>query len=172
MTSSASKVHLVFDDYPKPSLKYAEWDSHGIVEWEYRITGPEQRRVPKYLSDALKSRSFKRQLPQFLADERQDHSYGPILGNQHLYLDVPGKCYYFWLSEGVLKREVQESLTSNHQEVDTKMMIHAKAADLVQGNIVIRASDTDIAVIRLKHSVYLKACMWMEVGIVSKNNRR
>ena len=87
-------------------------------------------------------------------------------------MDVPGKCYHFWLSEGVLKREVEESLTSNHQEADTKMMIHAKAADLAQGNIVIRASDTDIAVILLYHSAHLQASLWMEVGTVSKNNRR
>ena len=39
------------------------------------------------------------------------------------------------------------------------MMIHAKAADLAQGNIVIRASDTDIAVILLRLSVHLMASM-------------
>ena len=114
MTSSASKACFVFDDYPKPSLKDAERNRRGVVEREYRITGPEQRRVPKDLSDARKYRFFKRQLPQFLADEWKDHSYGPILGNRNLYLDVSGRCYHFWLSEGVLKREVEEPLTSNH----------------------------------------------------------
>lgn len=172
LSSSARQVHLVFDDYPKPSLKDAERDRRGIVEKEYRITGPEQRRVPKDLSDALKSRSFKRQLPLFLADEWQDPSYGQILGTRHLYMDVPGKCYHFWVSEGVMMREVEESLTSNHQEADTKMIIHAKAADLDCGNTVIRASDTDIAVILIYHSTQLQATLWMDVGTVSKNNRR
>ena len=62
-------IHIVFDDYPQPSIKDIERDRRGADSRTFVITGPEQCRIPRDLNDALKSRSFKRQLPQFMADE-------------------------------------------------------------------------------------------------------
>ena len=69
LTSSAKRVHIVFDDYPQPSIKDTERDRRGTEDRTYVITGPMQRRIPKDMSQALKSRSFKKELPQFLAKE-------------------------------------------------------------------------------------------------------
>ena len=54
-----------------------------------------------------------------------------------------------YVSEGEVKRDTVDVLSNNHEEADTKICIHAKAADTSNGNVVIRASDTDIAVILL-----------------------
>lgn len=39
------------------------------------------------------------------------------------------------------------------------------------GNIVVRASDTDIAVILLYYCHRFKSTLWMDIGTVSKNRR-
>ena len=79
LLNTAKVVHIVFDDYPQPSIKDTERDRRGANNRTFVITGPEQRRVPRDLNDALKFKSFKRELPQFLADEWQDSSYTDIM---------------------------------------------------------------------------------------------
>jgi len=145
-------IHIVFDDYPQPSIKDTERDRRGADSRTFVITGPEQRRIPRDLNDALKSRSFKRQLPQFLADEWQDSSYTDNIMKQHeVILDVPGECYSFKVEDGVICRSTVQTLRNDHEEADTKICLHAVFRDHVDNDIVIRASDTDIAVILLYH---------------------
>ena len=55
-------------------------------------------------------------------------------------------------------------LSNNDEEADTKICMHAKAADTSNGNVVIRASDTDIAVfccIIVRNSAAISG--WMSV---------
>lgn len=144
----------------------------GSDDRTFIITGPEQRRVPRQLNDALKSKSFKKQLPQFLANEWQDSSYANILGDREVFLDVPGECYKFQVTEGVMQRDTVDGLRNNHEEADTKICLHSLSADRENGNIVVRASDTDIAVILLYHCYRFQSTLWMDIGTVSKNNRR
>lgn len=167
------QIHLVFDAYPQPSLKDTERDRRGADDRQFLITGPEQRR-PNSMSDALKSRSFKTQLPHFLAREWQNQSYAQLLGSHQLYLDVPGQCYCFEVLDGTLQREEVPSLSNNHEEADTKICLHAKAADQAKlnGDIVIRASDTDIAVIMLYHCGHIDSPLWIDTGTSAKKNRR
>jgi len=171
---SKKQVHIVFDDYPQPSLKDAERARRGAIGADaqtYAITGPLQRR-PKDMGEALKSRSFKKELPVFLSNEWVDQSYESILGNCELFLDIPGVCYHFHVVNGVIHRDEVDGLKSNHEEADTKIIIHGNAADTEGGNIVVRASDTDIAVILIHHANLFSAILWMDVGTAAKNNRR
>ena len=173
VTLSKKEVHLIFDDYPQPSLKDMERGRRGIDEQEFVINGPEQKR-PKDMGKALKSRSFKTQLPKFLAREWQNQAYLHILGDCNLHLDIPGETYHYHVVNGILRHESDNGLTNNHEEADTKIVLHAKALDddRKQGAIVIRASDTDIEVILLYHCNKFKSPLWMDVGMSSKNNRR
>lgn len=75
-------------------------------------------------------------------------------------------------ADGVIIQEVMEILKNNHQEADTKVVLHAKSPDREQGNIVIRVSDTDIAVLLLYHSANLSATLWMNTGTATKSIRR
>lgn len=68
LTTSAKCIHIAFDDYPQPSIRDTERDRWGSDDRTFIITGSEQRRVPRKLNDALKSKS-KKQLPKFLANE-------------------------------------------------------------------------------------------------------
>lgn len=57
-------VDIVFDTYEEPSLKASERHRRGVEETIYVISGPDQVR-PKDMVKALKSSSFKQQLPRF-----------------------------------------------------------------------------------------------------------
>ena len=172
LRSRARIIHIVFDNYPQPSIKDSERDRRGADSRAFVITGPEQRRVPRDMNEALKSKSFKKQLPQFLADEWQDSSYAKMIKQHEVVLDVPGECYSFKEEDGVVRRSIVESLRNNHEEADTKICLHALFRDAVNGEIVVRASDTDIAVILLYHCNTFQSSLWMDVGTAAKNNRR
>ena len=124
------------------------------------------------MTEALKSRSFKREIPVFLSKEWMDPSYASILGKRSLFLDIPGACYHFHAADDVVHRDPVDGLKSNHEEADTKICIHAKAADQIADNIIVRASDTDIAVILLHHCHTFNARVWIDAGTAAKNNRR
>ena len=170
--SEAKFIHVVFDDYRQPSIKETERDLRGTDNRTFVITGPEQRRVPRDLKDSLTSRSFKRQLPLFLATEWKNPIYAEIIKNKEIILDVPGECYSFKVQDGVVHRCEVKELQNNHEEADTKICLHSLFRDNARGDIVIRASDTDIVVILLYHCHKYECNLWMDVGTAAKNNRR
>jgi len=175
LSLSNVRVHVAFDDYPQPSLKDRERARQGTTAEDsrsYIITGPAQRR-PNDISKVLTSRSFKRELPDFLAREWQDQANAHVLGTCDVFLDVPsGQCFHFHVSEGEVKRDTVDMLSNNHDEADTKICMHVKAADTSDGNVVLHASDTDIAVILLYHCEKSSSHIWMDVGTTFKHNRR
>ena len=120
-------VHVAFDDYPQPSLKDAERARRGTTAEDsrsYIITGPAQRR-PNDISKVLTSRSFKRELPDFLAREWQDQANAHILGNCNFFLDVPsGQCFHFHVSEGEVKRDSYRSSPGSSPGVAAPILKH------------------------------------------------
>jgi hypothetical protein len=171
LSCSKDRVDLVFDRYTEPSIKDSERGRRGTLEQLYVITGTEQR-CPQNLQEALKSKSFKINLPLFLVNEWEHQEYADALDKCHLYVGVEDNCYHFFVEDKVVKKETVLRLKCNHDEADTRVCLHAKDADRSTDNLVIRASDTDIAIVMLYHSHKFTAKIWMDVGISSKNSRR
>ena len=86
-------------------------------------------------------------------------------------------CPYHWkqrcISNGkVIKDEVTE-LVSNHEEADTLICMHVNHINSTKvQNIIIRASDTDIAVILIYHRRKFDANRWMDIGTSFRNDKR
>ena len=169
----SKEVHLISDDYQSVSLKDVERGRRGNDASHYLITGPEQKR-PSDLKKALKSSSFKKELPKFLAQEWRDPTYAQLLGTCRIYLDIPNEVLLFRVTHECVEVESVEALISNHVEADTKICLHALEADTnyEDGAIVVRAHDTDIAVILLHHCSKFKRIVLMDVGTASKRDRR
>lgn len=177
-TSLCSKrVDLVFDAYPIPSIKESERARRGLDEKEemvFIITGPEQHR-PRNINDSMKSRSFKSELPKFLASEWESPQYAHLIGEKNVFISYLGACYQFFVHDGKVVREEVGELKTNHEEADTLICAHVKSIAKEMDhtcNIVIRGSDTDIAVILLYHCWDMSARIWMDVGTSSGNSRR
>ena len=113
-----------------------ERDRWGSDDKIYIITGPEQREVQRNLNDVLKTKSFQKQLPQFLVNEWQNSSYANLFGDRVVFLDVQGKFYEFQVTEEVIRERV-ERLRKKHEEADTKICLRALLVDLKNGNLVV-----------------------------------
>ncbi|CAL4180456.1 unnamed protein product, partial [Meganyctiphanes norvegica] len=90
----------------------------------------------------------KDQLAKFLLKEWQKDQYGPILDNKTLFVSYGGNCVHLTFNELEVKIVVEhpDHLQGSHEEADTLLAFHAANSN---GNIVVRASDTDVMVILL-----------------------
>ena len=88
---------------------------------------------------------------------------------------VDTNCRQFRGVDGAVEAIPAPHLESNHPEADTRICLNAIDADLsIQqpSEIVVTASDPDVAVILLHHCHRMKSNMWMEVGNKGKGDRR
>ena len=173
LSHQSKRIDIAFDTYEEPSIKDCERERRGAKEQRYVISGPDQIR-PKNIEKALKSSSFKRGLPEFMMDDWAGEQYRHILEGRIVFLGVNGKCAKYSVVNGGVQKELIQDLFCNHPEADTRLCFHLTVADLdcQDGDIVVRASDTDILVILLHHVHRFTCTIWMEVGTSGKDNRR
>ena len=170
---SSKRVDIVFDTYEEPSIKGMERERRGTCDRNYKIIGPQQTR-PVDFNEALKSPSFKRELPTFLLNEWKEQAYAHIIHERHVYVGHLDKCRHFYVEDGVVRHETIDVLGCNHAEADTRICLHARGIDDVgnANNIIIRASDVDIVVIMIHHVWKFSATLWMDTGTSNGKNRR
>ena len=168
----AKEIHLCFDKYMNNSIKDSERSLRGASETQYTITGPDQtiRQSGKKL---LSNTGFKTALSKFLLNEWQNAQYYNILQEKILFVSYGGKCFQYQGNgeqSGSITTTSPSHLQGNHEEADTLIAFHAVNID---GNVIVRASDTDVLVILIgvirKHRQTMGNII-MDSGI--KNNRR
>ena len=167
----AKRVDLVFDTFVTPSIKDMERDrrSQSDREVEFRISGPNQKRPSDFLK-ALRNDSFKSELVKFFVDYFDDDSFSHIIGDKTVRVTIAATCYMFTASGDRILKEVDETLSSTHEEADTKMILHASTIT-GPANVVIRTSDTDVLAIVLGNIDKMKngVKLFLEVGFSGKN---
>jgi len=167
------RVDINFDTYERPSIKDCERARRAAdTGGKLVIDGPQQKRVGSFKKQ-LEVEEFKKELPVFLMKNWSSSHLKPLLENRVVYLGVMEECTRYFVEDGVVKEESVDSLKCNHAEADTRVIIHMIEADKsTPGDIVIRASDTDILVLLLYHLHRITSTVWMEVGTTGRGNRR
>ena len=71
-----------------------------------------------------------------------------------------------WTSTG-RDVELEQLLLDEHEEADTRMLLHAKEAS-VQGYVqtVVVSHDTDVLVLLFAHQSHLSLFMWIQTGVI------
>ena len=157
----------------EPSIEGMERERRGTCDRNYKIIEPQQTR-PADFNEALKSPSFKRELPTFLLNEWKEQAYAHIIHERYVYVGHLDECRHFYVEDGVVRHGTIDVLGCNHAEADTRICLHARGIDDVgnANNIIIRASDIDIAVIMIHHAWKVSATLWMDTGTSNGKSRR
>ena len=168
---SSKRVDIIFDTYEMPSIKRMERQRRGMCDRNYKNIGPQQIR-PADFNGALTSASCKTELPTFLLNEWKEQAYAHIIHERHVHVGHRGECLHFFVEEGVVTHETIDVLGCNHPEADTRICLHTKVIDDAgnDNNVIIRASDTDFAVIMLHHAWIFSATLWMDTGTTNGKN--
>ena len=103
---------------------------------------------PKQWKKFLSSGENKRMLTRFLLQQWSRDNYADRIGNRNIYFAVEDKCFQLSVNDGkVACKEITE-LNSNHEEADTKLLLHVKhASENGETTIIIKSPDTDVAIL-------------------------
>ena len=101
---SSKRVDIIFDTYEMPSIKRMERERRGMCDRNYKNIGPQQIR-PADFNEALKSPSFKTELPSFLLNEWKEQAYAHIIHERHVYVGHLGECLHFFVEDAVRRSE-------------------------------------------------------------------
>ena len=110
-----------------------------------KITGGRQK-CPKQWKTFLSSVESQRTLTKFLLEQWSQDTYVDQIGSRKVYYVIKNKCFSLPVFAGkVICVEVPES-NSDHEEVDRKLLLHAKhAADNGESTIIFMSPGTDVA---------------------------
>ena len=146
------RMDVVWDDYFKDSLKAAARSQRGTGRRK-RVAG--QNKLPKIWQQFLRDSENKKELFRYLAEqifnwnETTDKDVVTTYGNQ------------------VLGAESAQLSPCNHEEGDTRMMVHA--AHAVQSGhrkVTIRSVDTDVVIVCIAVFPHLELDeMWVYYGV-------
>ena len=159
---STRRIDVVFDRYiGKASIKASAKSKQSGKRRPIRrmITGPDVP-LPQSLDNFLTMSENKADIARFLSESLQTRAE-TLLREQEL---VTGGGYQNVLKTTSNRSEVPH-LSSNHEEADTRIIIHAlDAARKGYDSIVINCQDTDLLLLLIYHLGHLHIEVWMMAG--------
>ena len=169
--SHATRIDFVSDRYPAVSIKNLERSKRaasGVTQ--IRIGGSIQK-VPRQFKKFLSLGQNKESLIEFIFNHLCSMQLQAKLRNLLLYFTHGQRCHRFYVDEGNETRieEVPE-LNSDHEEADTRLLLHAKNASTSHRAVTVRSPDTDVFILMLGHKSTIDASMYFDTG--SGNQRR
>ena len=77
-----------------------------------------------------------------------------------LYFSHGQKCHRFYVDEWNAARvEDIPELHSDHEEIDTRLLLHAKHASIAHEPITVKSPDTDVFILMLGHKSAIDAAL-------------
>ncbi|GFW70085.1 uncharacterized protein TNCV_2215381 [Trichonephila clavipes] len=112
------RIDIVFDQYFTPSIK----DLRRNETTSTVSIGPNQIRHHNFAGE-LKNTQFKEALVKFFIDHWANDNMYPFIGNKTIYLSFD-KCYSYCVVNNQVIRSIEESLSCDEHEVDTRIIYH------------------------------------------------
>ena len=152
MSHKSAQVDFVTDTYPVVSIKGIERTKRAGKGAEIITIYGKTQKTPSQFKKFLANGSNKEHLVEFLFKTWQD-TY--LQTNIKLIVSHGIHCHQLtWDANGKCSAEVVPELIADHEEADTRLILHAKHASdaCIYSCVVIRSPDTDVAIICLRFS--------------------
>ena len=141
------EVHIILDKYKPPSIKDYERELRGAIHQKFVITGPDQAQRQSGAT-LLINADFKEEFSRFVMSECFKPMYELVIGQKTVYLSHGGKCIKLQNAESLIFHVTEpDHLQAEHEAADTLIAFHM--SNILEGNIIVRSSDTDVLVILL-----------------------
>ncbi len=149
---NCKRLDFVADRYPVLSIKNTERGRRaekGVQR--VHIFGKDQN-VPKQWKKFLSCGDNKESLVAFICEHWRSCSSIRFGGITTMYVTAKEKCYVISLGDSdddPVRSEVVSVLQSNHEEADTRLLLHAKHATATYDRIIIKSPDTDVFILSI-----------------------
>ena len=158
---NAKEVHLVGDQYFETSIKSSERERRHQSVMQLTVYRPQQG-LPVQWKKFLSSGKNKTSLQLFLAE---DLARQQLNGSLDLVIALkPTATRVIFEPNSPAVSSSIDSLTSDHEEADTRLILHAKFAAEYSDSVVIWSPDTDVAVIAISHSSMMSCPVLFATG--------
>ena len=154
------RIDVVFDVYLNNSIKDVDRNCRSHAELMFNQILPTSQIKQSNL--LLSSNSNKNKLTQFIVNEWK--SLGNLLRNIELFATY--LLELFRVTQNTTEK-IHE-LTSNHQEADTRILLHTRHATLSCEEIIVSTPDTDVFLIMLLTILDKNIKLYMLTGTGSK----
>lgn len=167
--NGCQRVDVVFDRYVDLSIKTGERRKRGTsAGLQVNIHGPATP-VPNQWLKYISNQDNKKNLSAFLADTWCQIGVDSLLDGQELV--IGGGFKNSTRSVRIIKGHCEDlaNLKSDHEEADTRLLLHAKHASYDHSRIILQSPDTDVAVLCIFHFSSLKCEeLWFRTGVKDK----
>ena len=160
---TSSRIDVVFDVYRDQSIKTAEREnrgSHEGVVFSQIRPGHKIKNWRRLLACSESKDNFTK----FLAESWKDEKKRQTLGDKVLLVTSGDKCFRLTKNDW----QIVHDLTSNHEEADTRILLHAKHAAENYPSVVCVTDDTDVFVICLGFSKFINCKLFIRRGPKSR----
>ena len=157
-------IDIIADTYREKSLKNNEIDRRG--DSNKVIVRSALSKIPRNFSDYLKNGDNKTRRTELIKDEfvKHSHDYLQLLSSEVIYFSIDGLCLQI-KQERVIEAS---QLSSNQEEADTKVLLHANHAlhENIDQNVVLRSpsGDIDINILCIAMFSFQAERIWIDYG--------
>lgn len=148
-----ARVDVVFDTYPSVSIKSLEHKrraaSVGAAQ-QRMIYGPEQT-LPKQWKNFLTSGTNKETLIEYFVTAWSSVSPS-TLGDMLVFIAHGTQCHRVQVVDATTTSTIIPRLESDHEEADTRLILHAVDAGRSHDTVIIHSPDTDVLVLSVCHA--------------------
>lgn len=161
------RVDFVGDRYPKISIKDLERQNRAAGGTQMiRISNAKQP-VPRQWKKFLSAGQNKEEIMKFLFQHWSTLSSEKFNGKL-VYLTHENECHRFQATASTLSITEVPELESDHEEADTRLLLHAHHASTNHQDIVIRSPDTDVFVIAVYAKESITKNLFFATGTLNK----
>ena len=147
---NATRVDVVGDRYPELSIKNAERNRRAANGVQRVHIYSKDQSAPKQWKKFLSSGENKETLMTFLSEHWCTYTSSQLHCN--MYVTSEDKCYVLAPSsspnDAIVREEVSD-LQCNHEEADTRLLLHCNHVAATHDRMIIKSPDTDVFVLSI-----------------------
>ncbi|CAG5093255.1 Protein of unknown function [Cotesia congregata] len=155
LTYNRKEVHIIFDNYKKPSINdFGHDDLRGEEDTQYDVIRKDNNR-PADFCKLLRSNNFKEKFVEFLIEDWTRDEFITLITGKTIKFNYD-QCYSYEVSsENKIKRVIDYNLSCYHEEASTKIVYHICQLN-TNYRVEIHCADSDIPIIMLENFKHLK----------------
>ena len=162
--SKCKRVDFVGDRYPRQSIKNLERVRRAMSGVQVIRIFSEQQKVPRQWKKFMSSGDNKEELMKFIFSTWRKAD-PQLLKGVEVFLAHEEICHRFFDSNGEMMCSEIGELYCDHEEADTRMIVHTMHASLAYRTIIIKSPDTDVLLIALNACLGTDADIMFETGV-------
>lgn len=168
---NAVRLDFVVDRYPTLSIKNAERAKRATRGVQRIHIYSKNQNIPKQWKKFLSSGDNKESLAVFLCDHWSTYCSSLMKSLESFYVTSTGKCYLLLpvpsQSDTIQRQEVAD-LKSDHEEADTRLLLHSRHASDAHNHIIIKSPDTDVFILCVAMQKTIDKKLYLMTGNANK----